>query len=419
MQDNFVQIKELRPDGLLWDVVQKNNFGARIRNARAVGSSTEDPQSHGDILSTQIKDEVDDTGAQMGAGGDGKTTSWRKDPLASQTLLLQLDSGDSLFLRLRQIGRRRWEFVSSRQRVSKPMLTVQPGMHLAVDPSSRYVAVGCSEGVFAIYAMNSREELMRQHVQGQPLRYIASERYIYFQGVIHKMDFLHPSADDDKHIILLVLVVFKGRTRMQLYEWEAGCDLRQIRAHSRRGHLLDESRQMPILLIPITKQSMFLLICEDSIVLCRGILQGSPTFSLYGGEDAPTKIHHGSGPPLWTAWTRPFRLPHHTVDQDDVYLVREDGLLKYLELKQGQDEIVEMGVGILDYNCGTAFAFMDYNPLDGNTGDILVTGGDAYAGATYVVSCQFPSLLPLILSDTNRHPCTCDITYTNKPVSRF
>ena len=368
-------------------MVQKNNFGARIRNARVVGSIKENSQGRGDVLSTQIKEEGDDAGAKTGAGDDGKTNSQRQDPLPPQAILLQLDSGDSLFLRLRQNGTRRWEFVSSRQRVSKPMLTVQPGMHLAVDPSSRYVAVGCSEGVFAIYALNSRDELVRQHVQGQPLRYIESERYIYFPGVVHKMDFLYPSEDDEKHIILLVLVVFKGRTRMQLYEWETDCDLRQIRAHSRRGYLLEETRQMPILLIPITKLSMFLLICDNSIALCRGILQGSPTFSDYGGEDATTKIHHGSGPPLWTAWTRPFRLPYHTYKQDDIYLVREDGLLKYLELKIQQDDIVEMGVGTLDSNCGTALASLDYNPLDGNTPDLLITGGDAYAGATYVVSC--------------------------------
>jgi hypothetical protein len=383
--------------------VQKNNFGARIRNARIVGSTKEYLRSNdGDILSTQIKDETEDAEIKLRAENGAGTDPQRNDPLSPQVILLQLDSGDSLFLMLRQDGNRGWEFVSNRHRVSKAMLMVQPGMHLAVDPSSRYVAVGCSEGIFAIYALNSRDELERQHSRRQPLRYIESERYIYFHGVIHKMEFLYPSVDDDKHIILLVLLVSKGRTRMQLYEWETGSDLRQIRAHNRRGHLLEKSRQMPLLLIPLTIKSRFLLVFEDSMAVCRDILQGSPQFTDSGVVSEPaTMIHHSSAAPLWTAWTRPFRLPYHTVKQDDIYLVREDGFVKYLEVQIEEDDIAGMDIGILDSNCGTALACLDYHPLDDNTGDMLVTGGDSCAGGTYVVSCFISFFIALSLYSAN------------------
>jgi hypothetical protein len=288
---------------------------------------------------------------------------------------------------LHKNGTHGWEFVSSQHHVDRNMEMVQPGMHLAVNPSSRYVAVGCSEQMFSIYALRSREELEGQYARGEPLRYVESERSFFFHGVIHKMEFLYPAMDDDKHIILLVLLVWKGRTRMQLYEWESGCDLREIRAHSQNGLLLEKSRQMPLLLIPLTIQSNFLLVYEDSMAICKGILQGSPHFIDFGEPEAATAIHHGSGPPLWTAWTRPIRLPYHTVKQDDIYLVREDGFVKYLELPIAEDaDIVDMNIGILDSNCGTALAYLDYQPLDTDTGDMLVTGGDSSAGGTYVVS---------------------------------
>ena len=54
------------------------------------------------------------------------------------------------------------------------------------------------------------------------LSLVKSERYIYLHGVILKMEFLYPSPDDDEQIILLVVLVNKGRTRMLIYEWVTG-----------------------------------------------------------------------------------------------------------------------------------------------------------------------------------------------------
>jgi hypothetical protein len=49
--------------------------------------------------------------------------------LPPQVLLLQLDTGDSVFLMLRQSTEGVWELViTSRYRVMKPMLGTQPGM---------------------------------------------------------------------------------------------------------------------------------------------------------------------------------------------------------------------------------------------------------------------------------------------------
>jgi hypothetical protein len=48
---------------------------------------------------------------------------------------------------------------------------------------------------------------------------VQAERYINVDGVIHKMEFLFPSANDPDHVILLLLVVNGGTTRMFVYDW--------------------------------------------------------------------------------------------------------------------------------------------------------------------------------------------------------
>lgn len=397
MQDQFVQIKELRHDGQLWDVIRKESFGARIRNARVVGSTKAyiKEKDAACILGTQIKPEDDHV--DMDLGENAQRSRPKPNPfLPPQSIVLQLDTGDSVFLMLHQSGNGELEFVSSRHRVPKPMLGLQPGIHLAVDPSSRYMAVGCSESIFAIYALHSREELNRQNTHGSTLRHISSERYVYFHGVIHKMEFLHPSASDEEHIILLILVIVRGKTRMLLYEWETGGDLRHVQAHNYRGHLLEKSRQMPLLLIPLTIKSSFILVSEKCMAVCQDILQGTPRFIDFNDRiDPPTSLHHGSGIPLWTSWTRPVRLPVHAARHDDIYITREDGLVKFLEIDSEEEEFVraDMNIGDFECNCGTALASLDYQGYDDKTGDLLVTGGDSCGGGTYLVSLPLSAVV--------------------------
>lgn len=308
------------------------------------------------------------------------------DVLPPQHLLLQLQTGDSIFLMLHQNANGGMELISNRYRVSKVMLNLQPGMLLAVDPSSRYMAIGCSEGVFAVYALHSRDELKAQFAEGLSLRYVEAETYIYFTGVLIKMEFLYPSPDDQGHVILLALVVIKGRTRMLTWEWETGSELKHIRARSLKGHLLEEKRRLPELLIPLRAKSAFILVCGNSMAICEDLLLGSPNFVDFNNNvDPPTTYHHGSGSPLWTAWARPIRFPARTKVVDDIYLVREDGIIKILEVDMS-DATVDLNnvIGELKANCGRALACLEPPKMDR---DLLVTGGDSCSGGTYLVSC--------------------------------
>lgn len=275
------------------------------------------------------------------------------------------------------------------------MIKLEAGTHLAVDPSSRYMAVGCSEGLFAIYSLHPREELKRQYSDGSRLRYVQAERHIYLQGIIHKIEFLYPAADDEAHIILLVLLIFKGKTRMLLYEWQTGADLQSVRSHSRKGHLLEECRQMPLLVIPLTIQSSFILVTETSMAICNDILVGNPKIVDFNTVvDDPTPFHHGIGSPLWTSWTRPIRRVEHAAIQDDIYIVREDGQVQNVEIHSVED-LMNNNIGTFQSSCGTALASLEYNGTDARSGelfigDLLITGGDSCNGGVYLVSFKYP-----------------------------
>jgi hypothetical protein len=350
---------------------------------------------NGNVLGTQIKDEGEDCDVDMDLEQEQSNCSAPQPNILSlspQAIVLQLDTGDSIFLTLRQTRKGFWTFISTQHRVSKSMIKLEAGTHLAINPSSRYMVVGCTEGRFFIYALQSSAEMGKQYVEESPdHRYVQSERHIYIQGVIHKMEFLYPAADDADHVILLVLLVWKGRTRMLLYEWQTGQDLENIRAHSRKGHALEQRHQMPLLVIPLTIKSAFILVSETTMAIVKDILHSSPRIVDFDTVvDEPTRLHHGLAPPLWTAWTRPMRLKDRTDKFDDIYIVREDGLVKNLEV-ESDDELIgaDNNIGIFPSNCGTALASLDYTAYDPTKrGDLLITGGDSCGGGTYLVSLK-------------------------------
>ncbi|TVY80576.1 hypothetical protein LSUE1_G004225 [Lachnellula suecica] len=408
--DDFVQIKELRPDRQLWDVVRKENFGARIRNARAFGSMKDYRKEEDGYSGTQIKEE--DT-MIMDTDSHHMIRNGQAESLCPQFIVLQLDTGDSVFLMLRKTDVGELKLVSSRHRVPKPMLGLQPGMHLTVDPSSRYIAVGCSENLFTVYAIHSRAQLLKHYVPDSPLRFVESNGFFNTKGIILKMEFLYPSADDEDHMILLVLVVVSGKTRMMRYEWAAGDDLAKVRPRTTKGHRLAASRQMPVLLIPLIFKSAFILIFETFMSVCQNILEDSPTFIDFNSNpDPPTNLYHGKGKPLFTAWTRPTRLVKHTKHRDDIYIVREDGALKLLEIDSELEELMQLDhpVGPLEGNCGTALASLDYNYPGSENGDMLITGGDSCSGGTYLIRAR---QLPLFIEPTQNWSPSPDFITTH------
>ncbi|RDA85606.1 hypothetical protein CP532_0890 [Ophiocordyceps camponoti-leonardi (nom. inval.)] len=372
--DRFVQVSELRRDGQVHQVARKKDFASRIRSAAVLGHSLE----HGlDEETPACFFKYDDDGSVIMADAPD-------DPqLPPQLLVLMLESGDTVFLFLREQPDSPVDFVSSTYAL--PRTIPYLGYHLAVDPSSRYMAAASPEGVLVMFELEDSRTLNAQFVASGSVSPVKSVRLRLFQAVLHKLEFLHPRPEDDYHIILILVLIRKERrsgdpvTRMVIYEWEVGDSLKEVFAGEKSGTRLPQEHRLPLLLIPLRFNTAFFTVSEKSIGIVRDCLSGSPVFESLGADPpSQTALHHGVRPPLWTAWARPFRRQKYFERTDIIYLAREDGAIIHIEIETGDLVPFITNVGCLDANINTAFtaAYDVYS-------DILIIGGDSGPGGIW------------------------------------
>ncbi|KAK3324234.1 thermotolerance protein [Cercophora scortea] len=358
--NNFVEIRELQPDGQFRDIAMKNDFGSRIRNASVIGSSDAEP-----IVKTEY-------------GLTPPEISSQASLLPPQLLLLVLECGDCVFIFLRPTPGDEFEFVTTRFASRKEQQQLNyPGFHLAVDPSSRYMVLAAAQDFFVVYELESLERLSHDYMNNRPLNPIKAYRLRAVQGVIHKITFLYPRPEDEHHhVILLLLVVKDGKSRMVTYEWELGNDLKAVFAEEKTGYRMSTENQMPLFLIPLTVTSAFLVVSRNQLAVCTGGLHGPPHFNTVGiSQHSATAAHYGRDEPLWTAWARPFRLPPYFRNKDCIYLAREDGVVLFLE--SDADASVKGCTHMDTFDCNISSAFACPIVPDA---DVLVLGGDSGPG---------------------------------------
>jgi hypothetical protein len=381
-QDHYVQIRELRQDGQLQDIIRKTDFGSRIRNATVIGSipdistGDKDEGSPGFRIKCEDGDVIMDTGDCFSGNATPRGVS-----LPPQMLVVVLENGDTVFLYIRCHLDGTLDFECSRFATPKEQL-VYPGFHIAVDPSSRYLALGCAQKSFVVYELQSLQTLEEQSRLGGPLSPVVSTRLRSVQGVIHKMEFLYPRPGDDHHVILLLIIVRNGKSRMATYEWALGDDLKHVFAEEKNGHRMPVENQMPLLLIPLTVRSAFIAISEEQIAVCTEALHGPPNFETFNIEEGrpPTDNYHGRDKPLWTAWARPFRLSRYRSTNDCIYLAREDGVVYFIEADSESTLTGSLYMDKFDCSISTAFSCL-YDQYS----DVLVMGGDSGPGAIWKV----------------------------------
>lgn len=381
-----MQISELRRDGQLHSISRKCDFGSRIRNAKVIGSSP--VIVNGKEYATTgfdpevADDDVDDIEPYIPTPTASASTP---STLPPQLLLIVLETGACVFLFLRPGHAGTFEFVALQEHVSSSRL-VRPGFHMAVDPSSRFAVQACARNVFVVHELESVRRLKDCYAKGLPLRPVVASRPRTVNGVIHTVEFLYPRPQDPQHIILLLIVVKDGVSRMITYDWMLGDDLRQVFSQEKNGHALPPQHEMPLMVIPLTVRSAFFAVSEGEVAYCADALQGSPSFEPCDLNSFPPSEHYsGTEPPLWTAWSRPPRLyPYHR-DRDFIYLAREDGVVIYLECDS--DDIL----GASFYHgtfcsVSTAFASLADEFHDGEAlvnGETLVFGGDSGQGGVW------------------------------------
>ncbi|KAH9908606.1 mono-functional DNA-alkylating methyl methanesulfonate N-term-domain-containing protein [Xylariomycetidae sp. FL2044] len=380
--DYAVQIRNLTHDEQLEHVAVKKDFGSRIRNAVVMGrSDSEDIPAH---LKTEGNDsEFMDVDSSKTEDAHANNSA----DFPPQLLILVLESGELVFLCLLQNSDGRWSFMSITRPIA-PQRLVYPGFRMAIDPSSNYLTLACSEGLFVVCQLESLENLRLQHAQQASLEPVIWTKARAVPGVIHVLEYLYPSPQNENHIVLLIIFLSGGVSRLSIHEWEHGDGPNHIQnledTFSRKvhGYRLDEQFASPLFIVPLRFDSAFLIVTEHVTTICRNFLSGPPQFDepLEIQERENTDIHIGTYPPLWTAWTRPIRHTKYHTDKDLIYLAREDGVLNFFELSCGEIE-TRSDLGTLGCVVDSAFAC-----LSGRFCDILIAGGDSGPGAVFNVS---------------------------------
>ena len=203
-------------------------------------------------------------------------------------------------------------------------------------------------------------------------------------GVILKMEFLHPSKGDEDRVILLLIVAKDQKTRLVPFEWDFRSGLHAV--EEKPSQMLRPPYNFPRLLIPLTYETAFALVCKQEIVVFRGILTGDATVGQPSRLDVHDTLDVCGSPgnvPAWTQWARPMRpLSNSGFVMDNIYLCRADGVVRYIDIREDTRPMISSSyrAGMLKANLDGAFATLD---LGNESNDLLVAGGDMCDGGMW------------------------------------
>ncbi|KAF4984390.1 hypothetical protein FZEAL_413 [Fusarium zealandicum] len=381
--DRYVQISELREDGQVHEIIRKADFGARIRNAIVLGA----PPEGGPDGTTFSLVKTEDADVSM----QDATKPYETDPhrsLPPQLLVLMLETGDAVFLFVRERQDGTLEFVTTRYESPRNLKFL--GFHLSIDPSSRYMAAASAEGAFIVYELESLTTLSSHFQHRGSFQPVKSIRIRITQGIIHKMEFLYPRPEDDYHIILLLIIIRREVTRqahvsrMVVYDWELGDDLNAVFRAEKPATPLPNEHRMPLMIIPLRISNAFVAVSEHSIGIVKNAFTGQYKFeTLETNSPGQTKLHHGVAEPLWTTWARPFRLNSFLEKTDIIYLAREDGVIAHIEIDSADLVPSVTNAGTISTNISTAFTTA-YDVFS----DVFIIGGDSGPGGIWKLAAR-------------------------------
>lgn len=199
------------------------------------------------------------------------------------------------------------------------------------------------------------------------------------------MEFLYPPEDESNRIILLFILSVAGSNKSHLvwYDWNADIPLHQSQLKQNRIPLHPDE-QLPLLLIPLIKNTALILVCEKRMVLIKDILTGSFHRFIHrlAAEQEPQEPGISLRRPLWVQWARPMRSKRMRPNQDNIVLCREDGIVQYMVIDDRITQMIDSNhnIGRLGININMSFATVD---LGVNTQDLLVAGGDESDGGLW------------------------------------
>ncbi|OQO02120.1 hypothetical protein B0A48_11672 [Cryoendolithus antarcticus] len=376
--DDFIHVKQVKRGGQLDHVISKSDFNAHIKAAKVFSIDPDPPED--DLL-----DMTDEHGDLYSA----------KKSHPPQLLALTLSTDELLFLYLEEASPGQLRFVHQAAPIaSMDRILFQPGGHLAIDPLSRAIAVAANEREVVLYSAKDIGDIK----QGLCLRErtwhpIKAQRLVSVDGMIQHMDFLIPDAKDRDHVVLLLIVVEKRKTKAICIDWHGNSDFDQ--AQLQPSQAIEIVKTVSSLLIPLISAA-FLLITGEQIKLYRNLLSGPPSSTSFKPSPVETP-YPGDSPlqPVWVGWCKPRRTRSIRQELDTIYLMREDGLVFMLAVASN-GTMVMSNAGDAKCHAGMAFASLG----DDRDPDILAFIGDMSNGS--VVSIGHWST-PIRITELSRH----------------
>ncbi|KAJ5824085.1 hypothetical protein N7447_006425 [Penicillium robsamsonii] len=349
-----IQIKEALPSGHLQDVVEKSDLEGSLIGAKVINVSTQLPWE------TQ-------------APSSSMVHPYDQNNLPPQILFLAMDSNELLFMYCSEMGD--GPFVSYNRALPRDInIADKYGRHIAVDPKSRAVAVSASRNFFGVLWLKSPGELQMQMAQGK-LNPISSESFFQLDGDILFMEFLYPKDNNDKRVILLLIVHKRGTTRSMVFEWD-GVNVSNRMTPKRTSTSLPQQDQLPSMVIPLAKESSYLLVTTNSMAMYTPNSSSRPMRYPPIIPDAES-----SEAGLWTRWARPSRNWIYSQRYDGIFLCQEKGWIYYLEFGNDGELETQTSLGQLHCDVDTAFDILD---MGHEGGDFILAAGSQGDGGLFV-----------------------------------
>ncbi|KAJ5788544.1 hypothetical protein N7457_003534 [Penicillium paradoxum] len=349
-----IQIKEALESGHLEDVVEKTDLEGSIIGAKVINVSTQLPWEPQAPSSLAAHPSVTEN-------------------LPPQILFLAMDTNELLFMYYSKIGDS--PFVSYIRPLPRDVTLADTyGAYIAVDPKSRAVAVSASRGFFGLMWLKAPIDLQMQMLNGQ-LDPLKNENFFQVDGDILFMEFLYPKTSNDSRVILLVVVRSRHTTRSFIYEWDEGIILTNGAPRCNTKSLPPQD-QFPTMVIPLAKESSYLLVTTNSMAMYT---PNSSSLPMRYPPIIPDAESSQAG--LWTRWARPSRNWMYSQRYDGIFLCHENGWIYYLEFGNDGELETQTSLGQLHCAVDTAFDILD---MGREGGDFILAAGSQGDGGLFV-----------------------------------
>lgn len=378
-----ISLEEFR-DNHLVELEAKTNFDSRVLSAS--------------VLETSPKSFVDAVVMQQHNGESSPSTK-----CPPQILLLCLASNYMLFVTVQTDESGTLAFVYSRRPLpGHKSETRRFGKHLSVNSEARVLACSSAQGHFGLFALKDAATEYRVDTLG-PRRLpqlVREERFFLVDGAILNMDFIR-SPKESKNVVQLVLLVSKGHeTFVVAYTWRSQESLTHVSLDAKSPSALPSIDRNPLHLIPIRRPMSFILVLDHELALYTITAKGHWDRHRHSLKDERSNVIENDSDAIpWVQWARPLRNEGRQKNNDEFYLCRQDGLIRYIELQVepnlgidvhfdiGYLEVSKVGTGFTVMSCDYEFG-RDKMYDDVTGGDVLLVAGDRTQGGVYNIEAR-------------------------------